>query len=447
MVEAPVTARRIWSLVLPAVGVLAAEPLYVLWDTAVVGRLGAEALAGLAVGALVLNQAGSQFVFLSYGTTGRAARKHGAGDREGVVAEGVQATWIAAVLGVLFAVVGLLVADPLAAALAGSPQIADEAAAWLRVALWGAPLILVQMAGNGWMRGLQDIRRPLWFVVVGFSLSAALTATLTLGLFGAPRMGLVGSAVANLVGQAVSAALFVAALVRERPSWRPQWPVIRAQLALAREFLLRSIAFQACFVSAGAVAARFGAASLAGHQILLSLWTFAALVLDAVAIAAQSLVGSALGAGRADEAKALAWRLTRWSAGLGAGGAVLLICGHSFVPRLFTTDRAVLASLAVPWWLFVGLTVLGGVVFAQDGVLMGSGDVRFLRRVTMAGALCGFLPLVWASLFFGWGLAGVWTGLAVFVALRMLAGLWRVRSGSWAVTGSFGAPRVGDPVT
>lgn len=436
MAQAPVTARRIRSLVLPAVGVLAAEPLYVLWDTAVVGRLGAETLAGLAVGALVLNQAGSQFVFLSYGTTGRAARKHGAGDRAGVVAEGVQATWIAVLLGVAFALVGLLVAGPLAAALAGSPQVAGGAVEWLRVALWGAPLILVQMAGNGWMRGLQDVWRPLWFVVAGFSLSAALTGVLTLGLLGAPRLGLVGSAVGNLAGQAVSAALFAAALARERPNWRPQWPVIRAQLALGREFLLRGFVFQACFVSAGAVAARFGAPALAGHQILLSLWTFATLVLDAVAIAAQSLIGSALGAGRADEARALAWRLTRWSAWTGVGLAAVFGFGHDAVPRLFTDDRAALAALAAPWWWLAGLAVLGGVVFAQDGVLMGSGDVRFLRLATLTGALCGFLPLVWLSLFLGWGLAGVWAGLALFVALRMLAGLWRVRSGSWAVTGA-----------
>ena len=100
-----ITSRRIAALAFPALGVLAAEPIYLLLDTAVVGRLGALPLAGLAVGGLILSLVGSQLTFLSYGTTSRSARNFGAGDRAGAVREGVQATWLALALGLLIVVV------------------------------------------------------------------------------------------------------------------------------------------------------------------------------------------------------------------------------------------------------------------------------------------------------------------------------------------------------
>src|SRR6185369_13741142 len=96
---APATTRTITRLALPALGVLAAEPIYLLFDTAVVGRLGALSLAGLAIGGLVLGVVSTQLTFLSYGTTARAARFFGAGDRDAAVGEGVQATWLALGLG------------------------------------------------------------------------------------------------------------------------------------------------------------------------------------------------------------------------------------------------------------------------------------------------------------------------------------------------------------
>jgi hypothetical protein len=94
----------------PALPVLAAEPLYLLVDTAVVGRLGAVALAGLAVGGVVFAQVTSQLNFLSYGTTARAARLHGAGRRADAVGEGVQATWLAVAVGLVVLGAGQLLA-------------------------------------------------------------------------------------------------------------------------------------------------------------------------------------------------------------------------------------------------------------------------------------------------------------------------------------------------
>ncbi|WP_433656672.1 MATE family efflux transporter [Nocardia sp. CA-128927] len=427
---------RILRLAVPTLGVLVAEPIYLLFDLAVVGRLGALALAGLAVGGLILAQTSSQLTFLSYGTTARAARKHGAGDERGAVAEGVQATWLAIAVGVLILVLVQAFAVPLTSAIAGGGEIATEALEWVRIALFGVPLILISMAGNGWLRGVQETRRPLIYVVAGLAVSGVLCPVLVHGLLGAPRLELPGSAVANVAGQLVMAGLFLNALVRERVSLAPHWSVMRAQLVLGRDLIVRSLAFQACFVSAAAVAARFGAASVAAHQLVLQLWNFLALTLDALAIAAQTLVGAALGAGDAPGARALARRVTGWSEVFALALAACFAAGAGLIPKLFTDDPAVLDRTHVTWWFFVCIIPVAGIVFALDGVLLGAGDAAYLRTTTLGSALLGFLPAIWLSLVFDWGIAGIWSGLVAFMLLRLVAVSWRAWSGRWARVGA-----------
>jgi putative MATE family efflux protein len=428
-----VTGRRIAGLAFPALGVLAAEPIYLLLDTAVVGRLGALPLAGLAVGGLILSLVGSQLTFLSYGTTSRSARSFGAGDRAGAVGEGVQATWLALAVGVLIVVVVQALAPFLLTAIAGSRGgIAETALPWLRVAILAVPAILISMAGNGWLRGVQDTVRPLRYVLVGVGISAVLCPLLVFGWLGLPRLGLTGSAVANLVGQWLAAARFGYALLSERVSLRLRPDVLRAQLTMGRDLVLRSLAFQVCFLSAGAVAARFGAAAVAAHQVVLQLWNFLALVLDSLAIAAQSLVGAALGAGESAHAKAVARRVTVYSAAAATVLAAVFAVGSGVLPAVFTADHAVRDQIGIPWWFMVAQLPIAGIVFALDGVLLGAGDAKFMRNATLISGLVGFLPLIWLSLAFGWGLAGIWSGLTTFLVLRLVFVGWRALSGRWA---------------
>lgn len=428
--------RQITRLALPALGVLAAEPLYLLFDTAVVGRLGAVPLAGLAIGSLVLGIVSTQLTFLSYGTTARAARYFGAADRAAAVNEGVQATWLGLGLGAAIVVVVQVAAVPVVSAIASRPEISAAALPWLRWAILGAPAILVSLAGNGWMRGVQDTTRPLRYVVAGFAVSAVLCPLLVYGWLGLPRIGLPASAVANLVGQWLAALLFGRALLAERVPLRLDPAALRSQLVMGRDLILRSMAFQVCYLSAAAVAARFGAAALAAHQIVLQLWTFLALVLDSLAIAAQSLVGAALGAGDVAHAKWVAWRVTLYSLLASALLAAAFGAGAAVLPGVFTDDRSVLAAIGVPWWFLVAQLPVAGIVFALDGVLLGAGDAAFMRTATVLSALIGFLPLIWLSLAYGWGLTGIWLGLSTFMVLRLVFGGWRTLSGRWVVTGT-----------
>ena len=428
--------RRIAALALPALGVLAAEPIYLLFDIAVVGRLGVLPLAGLAIGGLILSVVSSQLTFLSYGTTARSARFYGAGDRTAAVGEGVQATWLALGLGLAIVAVVQVAAVPIVSAIAAGGDIAAAALPWVRIAIAGVPAILISAAGNGWMRGVQDTMRPLRYVLIGFGASAVLCPLLVYGWLGLPRLELAGSAVANLVGQWLAALLFCRALLVERVPLRLDLSVLRAQVVMGRDLVLRTMAFQACFISAAAVAARFGAAALAAHQVVLQLWNFLALVLDSLAIAAQSLVGAALGAGRTAHAKSVAWRVTVFSTVAATVLAFAFAVGASVLPSLFTDDRSVLGAMGVPWWFMVAQLPIAGIVFALDGVLLGAGDAAFMRSATLVSALVGFLPLIWLSLVFGWGLVGIWSGLSAFMVLRLGFVGWRAFSGRWVVPGT-----------
>ncbi|MGJ0121480.1 MATE family efflux transporter [Williamsia sp. MIQD14] len=440
---APPSGRTILRLASSALIVLVAEPLYLMEDLAVVGRLGAVALAALGVGSLVLGVVSTQLTFLSYGTTARSARMFGRGDRRAALAEGVAASWLAVGVGVVIAVLMTVIAPYVVGVIAPGDGVDDESVGWLRIAVCGVPFILLSMAGNGWMRGVQDTRRPVVFVVIGLGLSAVLCPVLVHGLLGAPEMGLHGSAVANVVGQSVAGVLFarqvVVAACRSAPDepWiallAPRRRVIGAQLSMARDLIVRSLSFQVCFLSAAAVAARFGVASLAAHQVVLQLWNFVSLVLDALAIAAQSLVGAALGARAVGAAGVVARRVTLVSVGVAVAVAAVFAVARTPMGRIFTDDTGVLAALDTPWWFLIGMLPVAGVVFALDGVLLGSGDAAYLRTTTVASALIGFLPTIWLSLVFDWGLAGIWTGLALFMICRLVALSARIAGGRWTL--------------
>jgi Na+-driven multidrug efflux pump len=187
-------------------------------------------------------------------------------------------------------------------------------------------------------------------------------------------------------------------------------------------------------VAAG-VAARMGAAQIAAHQIGMQLWEFTALLLDSFAIAAQSLVGAALGASDARAARHLAVQVARWSFGAGGAFAAVYAAGWWLIPRLFTSSPAVWHQSHLLWPWFVVMLPAAGIVFGLDGVLIGAGDVAFLRTITIVAALGGFVPLALAASYWGWGIGGVWAGLTAFIVVRLVGMVWRARSDRWLVLG------------
>ncbi|QDZ42794.1 MATE family efflux transporter [Corynebacterium sp. sy039] len=422
-----VTISTIMGLAVPALGVLLTTPIFVLLDTAIVGRLGGIALAALAAGSTIYSMFSAQLTFLSYGTTARSARLYGAGDRRGAITEGVQATWIALFVGTGLCMVIFFNAEQLCAWMSTQPDIAQRAAGWLKITAFAIPLVLIDMAGNGWLRGIQNTRLPLLFTLAG-----VIPAAVLIPIF-VHKWGLYGSAWATLLATAITALCFLGCLIHHHQgSWIPRVSIITHQLVLARDLIIRSLSFQVAFLCAAAVLGRYGATALAAHHILLQLWNFIALFLDSLAIAAQALVGQALGAQSRERARSVAQRVLGFSTFLACILALCCALGHTFIARIFTHDEAVLHVVAHSWWQLIVMTIVGGVVFALDGVLLGAGDAAFLRSISLASVLGGFLPGIALAAILGTGLIGVWWALMAFVFIRFIAVVWRFISMKWA---------------
>jgi putative MATE family efflux protein len=424
--------REIVALALPALGALAAEPLYLLADTAIVGHLGTPQLAALALAATVLSTLVSLCIFLTYGTTARVSRLHGAGEDDAAGALAAQALWLALAIGVALGAAIAAFAVPLVDALGGEGAVAAMAVRYLRIAALGVPMALVALGGQGFLRGIGDLRTPLLVVVAANVANVALEVLFVYGF----DWGLNGSAWGTVLAQAGMGAAFIALLLRApADDRRPDRARMRSLISIGAQLLVRTAALLGCFVFATAVCARVGQASLGAHQIAFQLFGFLALVLDAIAIAGQVIVGRALGAGDAESAYAAARRMLEWSVGAGLviGGVLLVLV--DVVPRAFTTDAAVVGRAHAMWPLFCALWPPAAIVFALDGILIGAGDTRYLAGAMVAAAAV-FVPLALAALAFGWGIVGVWCALLALMAVRLATLAVRFAGRRWALIGA-----------
>jgi len=424
--------REIVLLALPALGALAAEPLYLLADTAIVGHLGTPQLAALALAATILSSLVSLCIFLTYGTTARVTRLHGAGDERAANALAAQAIWLASSVGLVVTAAVIVLAHPLVALLGGGGDVAALAVRYLRIATLGVPFALVALAGQGWLRGVGNLRTPLVIIVAANGVNIVLEVLFVYGF----DWGLDGSAVGTVIAQAGMGAAFVTVLLRAPADSRAPDPArIRSLVTIGAQLFVRTAALLGCFVFATAICARIGQASLGAHQIAFQLFGFLALVLDAIAIAGQVIVGRALGAGDTEAAYAAARRMLEWSVGAGVliGGILLALIG--VLPGVFTDDPAVIERAHAMWPLFCLLWPPAAVVFALDGILIGAGDTRYLALAMVVSAAV-YLPLAVGALAFDWGIVGVWCALLALMGMRLATLAVRFAGRRWALAGA-----------
>jgi putative MATE family efflux protein len=429
--------RQILRLALPALGALAAEPAYLLADTAIVGHLGTRELAALALAATVLSTLVSLCNFLAYGTTAQVARLHGAGEQARAGALAAQALWLALAIGAAVALLCVVAADPIMSLLGGGSQAADPAARYLRLSAPGIPCALIALAGQGYLRGIDRLRIPLVILVAANVVNIVLEVVLVYGL----DLGLDGSALGTVAAQLGMGTAFAVLLLRATTqagaTVRPHAAPLRALMRIGGDLLVRTGSLLAAFTLAGAVLARESEAALAAHQVAMQLFVFLALVLDAVAIAGQILVGRLLGAGDAGGAYAAARRMIGWSLLLGLVFAATLALCRDVIPRGFSGDGDVLHEAHTLWPLFVLMQPVGAIVFALDGILIGASDTRYIAGA-MAFAFAVFAPVVLIAGALDWGVAGVWAALNVLMLARLGTMAARFAGRRWAVIGAPG---------
>jgi putative MATE family efflux protein len=432
--------REILRLAVPAFLALVAEPLFLLADAAIVGHLGTPELAGLGIAGAIVQTAVGLCVFLAYGTTASVARRIGAGDPRGALAQGIDGIWLAVIIGAATTALGVLLVDPLVALFQPEPAVAEQATTYLRWAFLGVTPLLVMLAGTGILRGLQDTRTPLYIAVAGNLLNVGLNYVLVYPV----GLGIAGSAIGTDLAQLGSAAALMAVVVaaarRHGASLRPDLPGVRRSGRAGFALVVRTLTLRASLLVMTYGAAVLGATSLATHQLASTLWTFLAFALDAIAIAAQAITGRYLGAGDTVVTRSVTRRMVQWGLVSGVVTGLGLAALSPVLGRLFTNDDAV-RDMLWPVLLVAALfQPVAGVVFVLDGVLIGAGDGRYLAWGGVV-VLAVFAPLAVLAAHLATaaatGLVVLWVVFGVaFMGSRAVVLLHRARGDAWMVTGA-----------
>ncbi|MET3961976.1 putative MATE family efflux protein [Marmoricola sp. OAE513] len=427
--------REILRLAVPAFLALVAEPAFLLADSAIVGHLGTPELAGLGIAGAVLTTLISLCIFLAYGTTASVARRIGAGDLRGAISSGIDGIWLAVVIGVPITVVGLVATPGLVGLFGAGDEVSHQAELYLRIAVVGAAPLLVMLAATGILRGLQDTRTPLVVAVGGNLVNVGLNLLFVYGL----DLGITGSALGTVLAQIGSAAVLLLvvdrAARRHEADRRPTGRGIRAAGRAGVPLLLRTVTLRASLLVMTYGATTLGEADLAAMQIALTVWTFLAFTLDAIAIAAQALTGRHLGAGDLDATRTVTRRMLRWGLVTGIATGILLAAGSPVLGHLFTGDDEVRRLLVGVFLVAAAAQPVAGIVFVLDGVLIGAGDGRYLAWAGLA-VLVVFAPAAWVALAWGGTLVWLWIAFATaFMGGRCVVLLARERTPAWMTVG------------
>ena len=416
---------------MPALGTLAAEPLYQLSDSAIIGHLGASALAslGLAYAVLTLPFWMTSFIQRAITTQSARAMTGGAAERAteaDMLADGVG---VALVLGISLAAVLWLGARPFAFALNGRGEVLEGAVRYLHVGSLGMPFLLLSFVGHGLLQGSGRTSRSLLVVVVANIVNLVLELWFVRGL----HTGLVGSAWGTFIAQGITAAWLMWFVVRDRRSRGGGHADLGRMVSMVLDglrFGVRTACVAGTFMLATAAATRMGAVRAAAHQIVSQLFYLSALALDALALAGQVLVAEHLGAddgGGAVTIRRLVTLTLRFGALIGA----LFIATAGVLPRLFTPDNSV-RSAALGALVVLGLmSIPGAIAFLYDGVFLGTGDIGHMVRSALLATVVfvpfGVLSLVRPSS----GLPTLWIGLLVWMTARAVLHQRRASSLGW----------------
>lgn len=428
--------RRILSLAVPAFAALLAHPLMLLADTWVVGRLGTVPLAGLSIGSGLLLTVVGLSIFLAYGSTAVVGRYIGAGDQRRGLEMGVQALWVAAALGALLALVMWPTAPWLAAALGANGEVLPYAVAYLRWSLPGLPGMLIMLAATGTFRGLSDARTPLVLSISVAGLNLALNLFFVFGL----GMGIAGAALGTAIAETalgVAAAILVGRAARRRGAGlAPVWRDMAHSLTVGFPLWLRTLTLRIALLLTTWVAAAQGPQALAAHHIAMNVWNLLAYALDALAIAGQTVIATALGAGNRTEARESTTKMKLWSIGAGVVLGLVAILARVPIASAFSTDPTV-RSMVGHLLLVVGATLgLAGYVYLLDGVLIGAGDGPYLAKAGVITVVI-YSPIALGALLLPSGLPALlwlWGAFTLgFMGARAITLGLRARGDRWLV--------------
>ncbi len=428
--------RRVLGLAWPVITENFLETLLGLVDTALVGALGASAIAGVGSAQQAQFLLISILSALAIGNSVLVAQAFGARDLRGASALARQSLVWSLIISVPLALFGLLAARPFTGLFGMDAEATAIGVAYLDITMATVVVLVCLFIGSGVLRGIGDSRTPMYVTLLANVINGFLAYGLIYGAFGLPNMGAVGSAVATLIARLVALAILLWVLWRGRAGvsirgsgWKPDVAVIRRVFAIgvpaAIEQVMTTLAFVGLTIVVGQ---RLGTVTLAAHRVVIAISSFSFLPGFGFAIAATALVGQSVGAKRIEDVRPIAKIAAIWAAiWMGSIGVLItLFAGPALAA--FTPDAAVIDAG------INGLRVLGissclamPVMFVYAGALRGLGDTRSPLAIQSIGWWCAVL-LAWAALIFipNSGLGVVWAAFICITPWMALLMIWRL---------------------
>ena len=421
--------RTFVGLSVPVLVSLIAEPVTGLVDTAFVKELGAMPQAALGVATTLLSGIIWIFAFLGVSSQTGVAAAEGAGDsrRSGEIAG--LACGVSFLLGLVVAAAFWPLVSTASALMGSEGALIEASAVYLRIRLVAVPAVLVTTTCFGTLRGLQDMRTPLFVAVAVNVLNVGLDALLIFGAGPFPALGLAGAAWASAVSQCLGAVWAILAVTRRtRMRLRATRRRLAALFVIGRNMFLRTGALTLFLVLATRAATELGEQTGAAHQAIRQVWILTAFVLDAFAAAAQSLVAYFVGAGSKASARHVARTATLWSVATGIATAILMMPALGLVQLWLVPEDA--RGLVPTAWLLCALSQpLNALAFITDGIHWGTGDYAFLRNEVFVATAIGALGLIALEQTGQSSLEGIWAMTAIWAGCRGLLGVLRVWPG------------------
>ncbi len=424
-----VTHRMVLSIAIPMTLGFITTPLLGLVGTGVVGHMGEpNALAGLAIGAMLFDLILGSFNFLRASTTGLTAQAYGRGDQHAQ-----QAVFWRAIISAVGCGLALLCLSPLLLAaglklMAPDGAIAQATSTYFSIRILAGPAALANYAILGFVlgRGQGSIGLLLQTIINGINILLAIILGIWLD------WGIAGVAWATTVGETVGALAGLFIVLRgfrraDRPARAELFDRHRlAELfALNRDILIRTFVLLGAFALMTRIGTGFGAVTLAANAVLMNFLMLSGFYLDGLANAAEQITGRAIGA-RYRPAFDRGLKLTViWSFGLAGAISLFFLLAGPWLISVLTTSPEVrqVAGTYLPWAAITGLT--GALAFLMDGVFIGatwSSDMRNRMLMSFVGyvaALAVFVPL--------YGNHGLWLAMNAFLLCRGIFLALRVR--------------------
>ena len=397
--------KEILRLSIPAIISNITVPILGLSDTTISGHLGSELYIGaIAVGTMMFNVVFWLFGFLRMGTTGLTAQAYGARDNDECRKLLARACALGLIIGVVILLLHIPIRWLLLLLISPEGQVADYAADYFNICIWGAPALLFNMAVMGWFLGVQNTVVPMIISVsvniVNIILSLCFVFLFDMGFEGVAY----GTMISNWVGVGI-AILYVLKFYEWRFPKICRTDILQLSdmgrfFKINTDIMFRSACIMSVSLTVTSIGAQLGALTLAANAIIMQFFILFSYFMDGFAFAAEALSGKFVGARDLHNLKRVINRLLLWALGVASVFTIIYIGGYKFIVSFITNEENVIATVdKYSLWLKL-IPLVTVAAFIYDGIYIGLTATRQMLIATFLSAMA-FLSICFIHPFGG----------------------------------------------